>query len=141
MAEREAETLARPHLPASEAGRRAWPGASVRAGAAAGGALGALAVSACCVVPFALFLVGVSGAWIGNLAALAPYKLYFAGPTLAILGFGFWTVYRKPKGAACRVGASCSRPGSERVVKAVLWSAAGLVALAFAFPTLVSAFY
>jgi mercuric ion transport protein len=33
---------------------------------AAGGLLGALAASSCCVLPLALFALGVSGAWIGN---------------------------------------------------------------------------
>src|SRR5215467_13430664 len=39
--------------------------------AAAGGILGALAASSCCIVPLALFTLGTSGAWIGNLTALA----------------------------------------------------------------------
>jgi len=39
---------------------------------AAGGVIGALAASSCCIVPLALFALGISGAWIGNLTALAP---------------------------------------------------------------------
>jgi len=35
--------------------------------AAAGGILGALAASSCCIVSLALFTLGISGAWIGNL--------------------------------------------------------------------------
>ena len=41
--------------------------------AAAGGMLGALAASSCCILPLALFTLGISGAWIANLTALAPY--------------------------------------------------------------------
>jgi mercuric ion transport protein len=41
---------------------------------AAGGILAALGASSCCVLPFALFTLGVSGAWISNLTALAPYQ-------------------------------------------------------------------
>ena len=37
--------------------------------AAAGGILGALAASSCCILPLALFMLGISGAWIGNLTA------------------------------------------------------------------------
>ena len=40
--------------------------------AAAGGILGALAASSCCILPLALFMLGISGAWIGNLTTLAP---------------------------------------------------------------------
>ncbi|WP_245540869.1 mercuric transporter MerT family protein [Octadecabacter antarcticus] len=39
---------------------------------AAGGILGALAASTCCIVPLILFSLGVSGVWIGNLTALEP---------------------------------------------------------------------
>src|SRR5258708_16920370 len=47
---------------------------------AAGGILGALAASSCCIVPLILFSLGIGGAWIGNLTALAPYKpLFVAG--------------------------------------------------------------
>ncbi|MBL4872564.1 MAG: hypothetical protein JKY41_04030 [Rhodobacteraceae bacterium] len=52
---------------------------------AAGGILGALGASACCVVPLILFSLGISGAWISNLTALAPYK-----PIFITITFGFW---------------------------------------------------
>ena len=51
-----------------------------------GGILGGLAAGSCCVVPFVLVTVGISGAWIGNLTALAPYKPIFVALTLAVLG-------------------------------------------------------
>jgi mercuric ion transport protein len=38
---------------------------------AAGGLLGALAASSCCILPLVLFGLGVSGAWIGNFTQLA----------------------------------------------------------------------
>ena len=68
--------------------------------AAAGGILAALGAASCCVVPFALFTLGVSGAWIGNLTALEPYQPVFAAIAVACLGYGFYLVYRRPK-VAC----------------------------------------
>ena len=56
----------------------------------AGGVLGALAASSCCIVPLVLFGLGVSGAWIGNLTQLAPYQPYFIAATVACLGGGYW---------------------------------------------------
>ena len=50
---------------------------------AAGGLLGALAASSCCILPLAMFGLGVSGAWIGNLTQLAPYQPYFIAATTA----------------------------------------------------------
>ena len=61
---------------------------------AAGGLLGALAASSCCIMPLALFGLGVSGAWIGNFTRLAPYQPYFIAATLAFLGYGYWLVFR-----------------------------------------------
>lgn len=98
---------------------------------AAGGILGALAASSCCILPLALFSLGISGAWIGNLTALAPYKPYFAAATLALIGYGYYLVYAKPK-AQCADGA-CARPLPNRLVKSSLWIATVLVAAALAF--------
>lgn len=98
---------------------------------AAGGILGALAATSCCILPLVLFSVGISGAWIGNLTALAPYKPYFAAGTLALLGYGYYIVYVKPK-QACADG-SCARPLPNRLVKSSLWIATVLVVAALAF--------
>lgn len=81
-----------------------------------------------------LFTLGISGAWIGNLTALAPYQPFFVAGALAFLGFGFVRVYRRP--IACMAGNSCARPASSRVAKLGLWTAAALVAVAVAFPYL-----
>ncbi len=100
---------------------------------AAGGILGALAASSCCILPLVLFSLGISGAWIANLTVLAPYKPYFAAGTLALLGYGYTLVYVKSK-QACADG-SCARPLPNRVVKSSLWIAMLLVVAALAFDT------
>lgn len=99
-----------------------------------GSVLGALAVSSCCVIPLALFSLGVTGAWIGNLAALYPYKTYVLVPTAAFLAGGFYMAYRKPKAGVCADGTYCATPMSDRINKVALWSAALLVLAALAFP-------
>jgi len=99
---------------------------------AAGGILGALAASSCCVLPLVLFSLGIGGAWIANLTALAPYKPLFVAGTAALLGYGFYLVHWKPK-RACADGAACARPLANRYVKLGLWTAAVLVVVAFAF--------
>ncbi|MDP7152712.1 MAG: mercuric transporter MerT family protein [Paracoccaceae bacterium] len=95
---------------------------------AAGGILGALAASTCCVVPLILFSLGISGAWIGNLTALTPYKPIFIVITLGFLGYGYWLVYRKPK--ACTEGETCARPLPNRLVKSALWVSTFLIVVA-----------
>ncbi len=98
---------------------------------AAGGILGALAASSCCILPLVLFSLGISGAWISNFTALASYKPYFAAGTLALLGYGYYLVNVKPK-QACADG-SCAQPLPNRLVKSSLWIATVLVVVALAF--------
>jgi mercuric ion transport protein len=96
---------------------------------AAGGLLGALAASSCCILPLALFGLGVSGAWIGNFTRLAAYQPYFLAATLACLGYGYWLVYRSSM-RACADGEACARPLPNRIVKASLVVATILVVAA-----------
>jgi mercuric ion transport protein len=106
---------------------------------AAGGILAALGAASCCLIPFALFFVGVSGAWIGNLTALEPYQPIFAGVALGLIGYGSYLVYRKPK-ATCADGSYCARPSSSRLAKAGLWTGGTLVIAAIAFPHVIRVF-
>lgn len=102
---------------------------------AAGGLFGAVAAASCCILPLALFSLGIDGAWIGNLTALTPYQPVFVVISLGFLGYGYWLVYRRPK-AACDAAAACARPRPNRMVKLVLWLATLLVVAAIAFPYL-----
>ncbi len=106
---------------------------------AMGGLLAALATASCCVVPFALFLLGISGAWISNLTALEPYQPIFAAIAFGFLGCGFRLVYQKPR-VACAEGSYCADPASKRTAKIGLWSAAILVIIALGFPKLAALF-
>lgn len=99
---------------------------------AVGGILGALGAASCCVIPFALFLAGVSGAWIGNLTALEPYQPIFAAVSLSFIAYGAWRVYHRPK-QACTDG-YCATPRSDRIAKIGLWTAGVLVIVAVGFP-------
>lgn len=100
-------------------------GEKTRVFGAAGGALGlggfAAALGLCCTVPWAVALLGVTGAVIfARLAFLLPYALVGA---LALLAVGFWWAYRRP--ATCADG-TCS-PASRRSLQWVVWIAAVLV--------------
>ena len=104
-----------------------------------GGIIAAIGAASCCVVPFALFMAGVSGAWIGNLTALEPYQPIFAAIALGCIGYGAYLVYWKPK-AACADGSYCARPESSRIAKIGLWSASAMVVIAVGFPYVLRAF-
>ena len=115
-------------VPSLERGRgRGW--------LAAGGLLGALAASACCILPLVLFSLSVSGAWIANLTRLAPYQPYVIVTTLACLGGGYWLVYRASR-EACDESSGCARPLPNRLVKTGLVIGSVLVIAALALDVL-----
>jgi mercuric ion transport protein len=93
---------------------------------AVGGAVGlgsfAAALGFCCAAPWAVTLLGVTGAVaLARLEFLLPYAL---GAAAALLGMGFWLAYRRP--ADCLDG-TCA-PKSRRVLQWVVWTGAVLVA-------------
>lgn len=98
----------------------------------AGGIVGALAASSCCIAPLVLFGLGISGAWIGTLTRLAPYQPYFIAATLACLGYGYWLLHRSRQ-MACVDGQVCARKLPSRLVTAGLILATVLVIGALAF--------
>ncbi|MBX6329111.1 MAG: mercury transporter MerT [Pseudolabrys sp.] len=100
--------------------------------AAAGGIIGALAASSCCILPVVLFSLGIGGAWIGNFTQLAPYQPYFIAATLVFIGVGYWLVYRSSK-VACAEGEACARPLPNKFVKIALVAATVIVLSAWAF--------
>lgn len=70
----------------------------------------AIAASACCLIPAALAMVGVSGA--GFASKFAPYRIPFLIATAVALGAGFWFAYR-PQKDECGCGTAKSRKGAR----------------------------
>jgi len=101
----------------------------------AGSLSGALAAASYCILPLALFSLGVSGARIGTLTQLASYHPFFIVATLACLGCGHWLVYCSSK-AECAEGEQCARPLSNWLVRLGLnLTADDLKSTMFAYPT------
>lgn len=92
---------------------------------ATGSFLSAIGASSCCVLPLALALAGVSGAWIGGLTALSPYQPVFLGLGALAVGAGFWRTYRRNP-AAC-AAPQCAAARSRRWTRAGLWLSAVLL--------------
>ena len=67
----------------------------------AGGLLAGIAASACCAGPLVLVLLGFSGAWMSNLAALEPYRPVFIGLARIALLVAYRRIYRAGQESAC----------------------------------------
>lgn len=93
---------------------------------------GGLAATACCIVPLALFGLGIGGAWIGTLTALAPYQPLFLGVAALSIGYGYWRM-RRDRASTCATDGACARPLSRTFMSIALGAALVLVAAAIGF--------
>ena len=108
-------------------------------GALLAGGVAALLASACCLGPLVLLALGVSGAWIGNLTVLEPYRPAFivvAAGALIVAGRRIW----RPQ-AACAPGETCAVPQVQRAQKFLFGVVVALVLIALVFPYLAPWFY
>ena len=99
-----------------------------------GGALAAIVASACCLGPFVLVTVGISGAWIANLGALEPYRPYALALALVCMGFAYRRIYRAQSAEACEGDTICAAPRTRTIYKVIFWAVSALVLVAFGFP-------
>lgn len=103
------------------------------------GGIAALLASACCLGPLVLVALGFSGAWIGNLTALEPYRPWFIGAALVAMVFAWRQIYR-PAGA-CEPGDICAVPRVRTAYKVIFWIVALLIVVALGFPYALPLFY
>lgn len=112
---------------------------TVEKGTLAAGGFAALLASTCCLGPLVLVMLGFSGAWIGNLTRLEPYRPYFIGAALVALFFAWRRIFRPVQ--ACEPGEVCAIPQVRTSYKIIFWVVAALVLIAFAFPYVLPLFY
>ena len=103
------------------------------------GGLAAILASTCCLGPLVLVALGVSGAWIGNLTKLEPYRLYFVGGAALALLFAGRRIFRRTQ--ACKPDEVCALPATRRIYKILFGVVSVLVLIALVFPYVVKLFY
>ena len=108
-------------------------------GALFAGGVAAILASTCCLGPLVLLALGVSGAWIGNLTLLEPYRPIFLGVALVAMFYAWKRVYRSE--AECKPGEVCALPQTGGAYKIIFWIVAMLVLVALSFPYLAPLFY
>lgn len=93
---------------------------------AGGSVAGAIFASSCCIAPLVFISLGISGAWIGNLTALEPFKWVFISLATVFIVMGFR--HHRNREHSCEDTRDCVRPRSSRLVTMALWLASTLVA-------------
>ena len=115
------------------------PSEKSKSGVLAVGGLAAILAFTCCLGPLVLLALGFSGAWIGNLTKLEPYRPLFIAVALIALFFAWRRIYRQAE--KCPSGEVCALPQSKQLYKALFWVVAGLVLIALSFPYIAPFFY
>jgi mercuric ion transport protein len=108
-------------------------------GALVAGGLAAILASTCCLGPLVLVALGISGAWIGNLTVLEPYRPIFIGAALVALFLARRRIFRPA--AACMPGEICAIPQVRTAYKLIFWIVIALVLVAIGFPYVLPLFY
>jgi mercuric ion transport protein len=103
------------------------------------GGLAAILASTCCLGPLVLVALGLSGAWIGNLTLLEPYRPFFIAGALVALFFAGRRIFRPVQ--ACQAGEMCAVPGTRRLYKILFGIVSALVLVALVFPYVAKFFY
>ncbi|MGU2419698.1 mercuric ion transporter MerT [Burkholderia cenocepacia] len=107
--------------------------------ALAAGGVAAILASTCCLGPLVLVALGFSGAWIGNLTVLEPYRPVFIGVALVALFLAWRRIYRPAH--ACKPGEVCAIPQVRTTYKLIFWVVAALIVVALTFPYVAPFFY
>jgi len=94
--------------------------------------LAAIIGSLCCVAPLVLLALGISGAWIGQLTALEPYRPIFIGVTVVFVGLAYRQLYFVP--ARCAPGEACANPRLQHRQRQIFWVVVVGLAALIAFP-------
>lgn len=101
--------------------------------------MAAILASTCCLGPLVLITLGFSGAWIGNLAVLEPFRPVFIGAALVALFFAWRRIWRPA--TICLPGEVCAMSQVKRSYKNLFWLVAALALVALVFPSIAPWFY
>lgn len=103
------------------------------------GGLAAILASTCCLGPLVLLMLGFSGAWIGNLTVLEPYRPLFVIAAIGALLLAYRQIFRQA--VACKPGEVCAVPQVRTTYKALFGLVVVLTLIAVSFPFVAPLFY
>ena len=104
--------------------------------AGVGAVITAFLASLCCLGPLVFVALGVGAGLATTFERLRPV---FVALTIGFLGLGYYTVYRRRKGASgagvYAAGTSCAVPRSRKRDAILLWAATAVAIVLLSFPS------
>jgi mercuric ion transport protein len=98
-----------------------------------------LIASTCCVLPLALVLVGITGAWMSHLVALKPITPVFIVLSIGALAWAGYLVFRPATVCAPGEGKACE--STRPLVRRIYIGCALFIAALLLFPLFAPIFY
>lgn len=92
-----------------------------------GGVLVAAGASVCCLAPFGLLALGISGAWVGKLMILESYRPVFVLGVSILFAMAGWKIFRPI--ADSETGTACTMSQSKLRQKITFFLAGGIALL------------
>ena len=97
-----------------------------------GGILAGIGASTCCLGPFLLISLGISGSWIGNLSAMEVYRPYLMAIALIFIALAFRKLYLLPQ--SCDIDSPCASSAWLKRQRILFWIATLFVLVIITFP-------
>ena len=97
------------------------------------GGLASVAATLCCVMPFVLLMLGISGAWISYLVALEPYQPIFVAVALVALFFAYKGIFIN-NNLCTENDKFCAKPSVNRIYKTAFYVVAIMLVLSIVAP-------
>lgn len=102
-------------------------------------ALAAIGASACCLGPLILLSLGMGGAWIGRLTAMAPFRPAFMVAVLVFLTLAFRRLYFPAQ--VCEPDSGCRDAPTLKRQRLIFWGVTLLSLGLLAGPWVAPLFY
>jgi len=97
-----------------------------------GGVLAGIGASTCCLGPFLLVSMGLTGSWIGSLSAMETYRPYLMAVALIFIALAFRKLYLVPQ--SCDIDTPCASPTYLKKQRIIFWIATVFILVVMTFP-------
>lgn len=97
-----------------------------------GGIFAALLATSCCIGPAVFILFGTTAGFLSSVSVLEPFRPYFIGFAVLMLGYSFWQLYLRKPDCHCEENRQVKTIG-----RVIFWIGVVMVIFALSFRPLI----